>query len=750
MFVFTSLTNVLAENVYPRLYFSKNDVSRFQQSSFVLAEELLTKTSFQITFMSRKEVFPFVPTEIRISTPPFEGYAGQYPYWTAMSGEILSNIQNLAFSYYLTGDTKFADKTKEQLLALCSWSSWNEYAGVPSLSNCHFIMASTFAYDILYAYLAEDERVRIRTAIAKLGCEPLYTRGLQKVYHNITAFQYVALGIGGLALVGEDPNAVKYIAMAKEYALWFLDQCMSSSNFEGLTYTDYVIQNLLHLAAALKNVVNDDTLFQHKYVSEILPVLPLYFLSPDGKSMSNFGDAARDNVYFGITMKIIYQYLNNNGYAGWYLKKTGLDKKDVYINASRGVPDKFYHSNRLVTTPEGNLSLARKFNNIGWVSMKSDWTDNGSWLVFISGDSRLDHSHFDTNSFILNVAGDWLLTDPGYRDSSKGWTTPEYPPQVYTIQSVGHNSVQVNSVGQKFKGRGKVTEFFDSPFYAYTQGDAAGAYSEDILTKYLRSIIHVRTGNYFLIVDQLQAQEPSKFECLFHKDKDAVLKTRGDGFSINKKVAGVDIKILEPKGVNLETTVFPGAERYGEYMVVSNKQNTEELVFVTLMVPYIIGSTEIVKVVLEKCVTTEEYAAFELKSGENKDYVLLNFKPAGEVVTQESIMCDGNNAYVQLDKNGNLTKCVMVNGKKLIFEKIVMVIFTVPRCSISLNNTPRGVEGGFSLPENTGVQVFLPNLKEFRVGNDKIDLIKMYDKRSGILTLSLPSGEHSFSGIYNE
>ena len=562
----------LAAEGHPRLYFSSKDIERLKNSGFHPAEELLTKDNFSSGYISGKQVtYELPPKELHIKEPP-EGFVGNYPYWTSMSRTIQTHIESLALSYLITGKEKYAQRVKEYLFALSKWSTWCEYPegeayGGISLAICHLTFGMAFGYDVIYGFLDKSERKQIGEDLMKLGLGPIYNDGFKENETNLPALQFSALGIGGLVFLNEFPEAKVYVDLAKKYTGYYFERRLNSKNTEGLLYTDYAMQNLLMFADVLNRVTGDNSLLDHQYTKEVLPLWVIYFLTPGGSGRVPFSDDPGGGGY-GLIMKIINNYFNN-GYAGWFLNKTGQDKSKGFLDVI------YFNPKRKITSPD-NLPTAKLFENIGWVSLRSDWSDTATFLAFQCSSSELGHNHYDQNNFVLNIAGEWLITDPGYIDYRPG------PTNIFTLQSVGHNTILIDGEGQNKLGNSQVKEFFHSHYYDYVAGDASKSYSSEKLNKFLRHIVYLRP-DYFLIFDQLVSPKPAKFEWLLQASNSGKTNRENNVISIKKRKSELNVFVLQPEEANIEITKYPGAEQYGPYAVVSNSAEKEEVNFLSLL-----------------------------------------------------------------------------------------------------------------------------------------------------------------------
>lgn len=60
------------------------------------------------------------------------------------------------------------------------------------------------------------------------------------------------------------------------------------------------------------------------------------------------------------------------------------------------------------------LPLSRIFGGLGWASMRSDWTKNATYALFVSGDYYSGHQHMDQNSFVIHKFAPLAIDAGGY------------------------------------------------------------------------------------------------------------------------------------------------------------------------------------------------------------------------------------------------------------------------------------------------------------------------------------------------
>jgi len=370
------------------------------------------------------------------------------------------------------------------------------------------------------------------------------------------------------------PDAASYIRLSKEYATWYLDKRHDSKENEGIGYTSFVMDNLMMFADAMKRVTGDSSLLESDYARKEYPLWLIYSLAPGGKSCIMLADY--DGRPAGKTaMKIIEKNLQNES-ARWYLEKAGLESgKEFSDIILRGTKEE--------TEPVlPGLSTSAWLKKQGLASMRSSWGNNAVFCALSSSESTCDHTHFDQNSFVLNLNGEWIFTDPGYRNIKGGWRAPDYPGWQYTVMSYGHNTLLVSGTGQDKRGNGKVIDFFHSPWADYAEADAAQAYPKEILKKYIRHILCIYP-KYFVIFDELESPNPEKYELLFHPVSYADMRCDGKKLNIRMRKSDTTLQAVTPDDAGINIALYPGAERYGNYAVLSTKEKKQRANFLSVI-----------------------------------------------------------------------------------------------------------------------------------------------------------------------
>jgi hypothetical protein len=211
--------------------------------------------------------------------------------------------------------------------------------------------------------------------------------------------------------------------------------------------------------------------------------------------------------------------------------------------------------------PENNLPTLRHFEDMGVVSARSDWSGNESLVAFICGpalghaatdklnyDAGAEHTHPDSNHFILFGDGEILIRDDGYRykytnmhntllidgKGQLGEDGPAGPGVVYgaPIQRGMwfHEEDQL-----KVKAQPRIRTVTSTPAFDYIRSDATQAYpAASGLRKFVRQMVFVKP-NVLIVADDVEVDGNHTSELRFHPQFPAVADSGGAFISRGKK-----------------------------------------------------------------------------------------------------------------------------------------------------------------------------------------------------------------------
>jgi len=566
------------------------DVRAIRRELYELGESYMQETGFLVTYLNAPDVIDVAyPLRQPAPLPNPAGYV-DYPFWTMYSRQIENRLVTLSTLFGLTEEPRYADRVRAMLLDLARYDRWYEFpwrGAEGNLSNAHFTIGAATAYDAVYGTMTEEERKLVRTAILEKGLRPMSVDWDNGDRHNIIAAKQVAMLIGALAIADEEPAAGKYIRQTYSYMKSYLDLQLDSDDTEGLMYTNVAAKHLAQAAVALKKATGDGSLLDHRYLTEVVPELFFYFQAAGGEAtFANLSDA-HANLDLSYIMSLLAANANYEAAMG-YIERYEATKPAVLLN--------LLHAEQL---PKGaaldDFFAGRKskvFPRIGWAALRSGWGARDHALAFTSSPSQRDHNHYDQNHFVLNVAGEWLLTDPGYQDYRPG------PRHEFTNGTIGHNGLLVNGKGQSKRGGGRLTAWSVSPGFAFAAGEASDAY-EGALRGWRRTIVHV-SDSYYVIFDDIRLyRDEDTAELLFHTtgafEQDGRRLEKGAGlraaaFAVRGTKAALQGRLLAEGPCATVVAAYPGAEEYGLYLSVRLQPDPDGRArLATLLVPSVNG-----------------------------------------------------------------------------------------------------------------------------------------------------------------
>jgi hypothetical protein len=595
---------------HPRLYFTQEEIIEirklarsyrtgpFGKSGATMVNQIvdeankyLNEKELIVTFFQGYRVAFKLPPEQppRLENPPgFPATYGQYPYWTGLSESIKRRCEILTFAYALTGRKEYGQRAKEYVLSLARWDTWNDpsydkgigtYSGIDS---ANLTISAVTAYDVLHELFTETERQELREAIITKGLGPFAydlldlvpfeEKAILDLYPNGTTRRAAGLGIGALAILDEEPMAHLYLSLAIDYMMWFFEHMEATGDSEGMMYTSISTDILIQLADTMRRITGEDEAFKCTYISSSVPKASLYLRGGLRCRFDDSGNAA----YFGLTMTMLSAL--GDPLAGWYLKDTKTTPSGIY-----GL---IYHQPDVNIASIEYLPTSTVIPAFGWASLQSGWGSLSSTLAFKSNDAISGHTHLDQNSFTIFAQGQWLATDYGYSVLDGG------PKATFTTNSVGHNTILVDGMGQTRRGGGNIERFMASPFYDVVSGEAAGAYG--YIDLFRRRIAQSKfpmldeknfnsLGYLYVIYDELKADTPHSYQWLLQSDM-RNMSIVDNSIIIKKAPGSLAATIISPskEDITLEIQSYPGAEELGPYAVVTGPRATETE-FLTLL-----------------------------------------------------------------------------------------------------------------------------------------------------------------------
>jgi hypothetical protein len=472
--------------------------------------------------------------------------------WSRM-GQELSPIDALALAYALTGNADYAQAAAPRLAALAGEDWWHEANSEMLITSAATRTMGT-AYDWLYSALTDDQHAEIRAAMVEWGLKPIAKAAADGAwwtawYHcNWGSVIYGEAGVAALALLGDEPEAADWVRLSQRKIWHYMHSLEEDGSWgESATYAAFAWSNAISFADALRRVTGYDL-----FATPRLPKLPDWFLTmidPSGESFvpfSNCWNGSTDSIA-GLLFRLAAEY--RNGQAQSVAKQIVGDRRGDSMSFLSYDP-------AVAEVPLTERPLDTRFD-VDWAFLRSSWDDPRATLFGLKGGHKeWDHSHHDTNSFVLYALGRPLLVDLFY------------PHNIWGVKTEAHNTVMVDGREQAGRvnvaggrddpdHRGVIGGLIDTPWYARLVGDASMAYEPDNLTSFVREVMYLRhTGadtppDYFVLFDDLVAPKPSRIDWMLHTYGAAQIGERG--LTITQDEAAVDVTLVSPERFTSET-----------------------------------------------------------------------------------------------------------------------------------------------------------------------------------------------------
>ncbi len=552
---------------HPRLFFNGNQISTLQTRAASTHQEIW------------HPIKEYVDSQLKTAPPSSAPPDGNVTTYRNAGNQLLP----LAFACVITAEADHCQLAKTYLLTYATWEQWDQ-KNRRDLGLAHMLLGNALAYDWLYNQLTPAERQTVRINLANWA-QKMYEASLgpkNNEWNNWWHKSYIqnhystnnsALGMAGLALLGEDERAQTWIDQAGKQMSRIqslLNGIEDGSWHEGIPYQNYALTLSLPFLVNLKKIQGTDR-FPHNYLRNY-PYWRLYNHLPNSTQfVLSYGNFKETNTNPKRPQNILRFTANeyDDGYAEWIAQQLiAADSRHTNVYSTPWYVFEFlYYDPGITAQSPTDLATTRVFPDLAAVIWRTGWGDDdlvfglksgayGGRFAFdtftnevypwespcadIACKFNFRHGHDDTNSFYIHRAGQWLAPENvgvGLNDSAL------------------HNTLLIDGTGQyrpsddeqkepeAFIGSdGFLEATANTPHFDYVAADATRRFKnipgiEDVT----RHVLFVRP-DYFVMLDNVAADAAHQYTWVSHFGRSVSVEgnwVRGE--ANNKQILGVGI-----------------------------------------------------------------------------------------------------------------------------------------------------------------------------------------------------------------
>jgi len=460
------------------------------------------------------------------------------------SRQCLDRVYTLATVYRIEGDRRYADRALKEMLAAAAFKDWNPSHFLDTAEMTH---ALAIGYDWLYDLLSPEQKETIRRAIVEKGlreAEKVYrTRGWwSQSGYNWNQVCNGGITIGALAVADQQPQLAAYLVhqAANSVQIAMREYAPDGAWSEGPGYWDYATRYNVYLLAALQSALGTDFGLSKLEGFSVTGDFRIQFIGPSRMAF-NFADGGAQPGQ-AAEMFWLAREFNKPLYA-WHEREYigGNSALHLWWFDPRGEPPDDLGS---------ALATARWFRHADVVTIRSKWNDpRAVFLGFKAGDNKVNHSHLELGTFVLDADGQRWAVDlgpddynlPGYF-GDKRWT-------YYRLGTAGQNTLLIDGRNQDPKAAGPIVAFGSQPDRAYAVADLSAAYAGQ--AKRARRGVALLDRRWVVVQDELEGAAGTKITWQVHTP--AKIELSGDRAVLRQGGQTLTARILSPGGASFAT-----------------------------------------------------------------------------------------------------------------------------------------------------------------------------------------------------
>ncbi|MFI6681597.1 DNRLRE domain-containing protein [Kribbella sp. NPDC050470] len=478
------------------------------------------------------------------------------------SREVKRRVYSLALVYRLTGDSRYAARAAEELLAASAFPDWNpsHFLDVGEMTN-----AVAVGYDWLYDYLSAAQRATIRTAIETKALQPALTVYVQPAsfYTQTHNWNLVcnAVALGALAIGDESPELADQVLRK---SITSIQNGISEYNpgggyAESPVYWAYGTEYLVQYLAAFKTAVGTDFGLSALPGLSITGDFPIQVTGAGGE-VFNFGDGGTD-LFGAVTsgwhlpsMMWLASRYNRSYLAAWEAARADRSASPLDIL--------WYDPSRTTgVTHPGWTDWT--FHGAEVATARSAWGDPYAVSVATKGlragyDQVVAHENLDAGDLVMDANGVRWFDDlggdsyslPGYFDWRKNaggrW-------DYYVARAEGQNTMQLGSGPNPqtaLTNGAPVVETGSTAQQWHEITDLTGMYGGTV-QRAQRGVKLFDDRRQVLIQDEVQAGQPTDYWSFLHTRADVVVAADGRSATLYRGGQRLWVQLLAPSSARI-------------------------------------------------------------------------------------------------------------------------------------------------------------------------------------------------------
>lgn len=431
-----------------------------------------------------------------------------------VSRECIRRVFYLSYAYRTTGNGKYSQRAKSEMLAVAAFQDWN-----PShfLDVAEMTLGMAIGYDWLYDQLSENDRKTISTAILQKGVNTSLeskNSGWLRVTNNWNQVCNTGMAYGALAIYEQEPELARRIINRgiASIQLPMADYKPAGAYPEGYGYWGYGTSfNVLFISAMEKLFGKDFGLTEKPGFLQTAGYLE-NMTGPTGAPF-NYSDAGNGG---GLNTAMFWFAGKLKDPSLLWVEKSWMESGKSHTR-DRLLPAVMLWNNNVrlssITPPKALFWTGEGKNPVAL--MRTSWTDKNAIFVGMkAGSPSVNHAHMDVGSFVMESGGVRWAMDFGMQDynslESKGvqlWGREQNAQrwQVFRYNNYAHNTLTVNGHLQVVKGDARITAFNRDENFMQATTDISSLYAGD-LEKAVRGIAIVNK-RYVVVRDEIAAPQ---------------------------------------------------------------------------------------------------------------------------------------------------------------------------------------------------------------------------------------------------